>query len=324
MKMAYKILTNSELHKFRLCSLAIPTLILFGFSIMFSSCKGEPDPLMPEISLIFEDGLTNDGDTALVGAQLKFKIVVNGPEANITNFTVKKEVNGTLKTVMDSGLNSAGFTLNKTFYQSVEDEAIWVFAIQDRNKNIAQVSLKIYKDPNSEFGGIIEYPEIILGYQDNADMPHFFLPSTGDSYSQDSASLFQALVDVLVYFNYREDNGVLLPSPTFSSPAEEESATGDLYDLYYTYLSGWTTRNYTMWDIRADNGVSADDFENAHNDSLLIVSFDDVWGKKKYKWANEGVIIPFMTADGKKGIVKVFDSENSEDGTISFAMKIQL
>jgi hypothetical protein len=324
MKMIYKVLTNRELYKFRLCSLAISTLILFGFSIMFSSCKGEPDPLMPEISLVFEDGLTNDGDIALVGAPLKFKIVVNGPEANITNFTVKKEFNGTLKTVMDSGLNSAGFTLNKTFYQSVEDETIWVFAVQDRNKNTAQVSLKINKDPNSEFGGIIEYPEIILGYQDNSEMPHFFLPSTGDSYGQDSASLFQVLVDVLVYFNYREDNGVLLPSPTFSSPAEEESATGDLYDLYYTYISGWTTRNYTMWDIRADNGVSADDFENAHNDSLLIVSFDDVWGKKKYKWANEGVIIPFITADGKKGIVKVLNSENSENGTISFAMKIQL
>lgn len=324
MKTSAKIFIISELRNIstRFVGLIFLTFVFFAF--FFTSCKPDPDPLKPTINLVFEDGLTNDGDTVVVGAPLKFKVVVDGPEANITNFTVKKEYDGVVKTVMDSGLNSAGFTLNKTFYQSVEDEATWVFAVQDRNKNTAQVSLKIYKDPNSEFGGIIEYDIITLGYQNNSNLPHFFLPLTGNVYMQDSASMFQNLVDVLVYFNNREDNGVMLPSPTFSSPGEEISATGELYEDYYPYITDWTTRNYTKWDIRADNGVSAADFDNAHNDSLLIVSYDDVWGKKKYKWSNAGTIIPFMTADGKKGIVKVLDADQTDDGQISFSMKIQL
>jgi hypothetical protein len=324
MKNSVKIFIISELRNISTRFVGLVFLTFVFFAVFFTSCKPDPDPLKPTINLVFEDGLTNDGDTVVVGAPLKFKVVVDGPEANITNFTVKKEYDGVVKTVMDSGLNSPGFTLNKTFYQSVEDEATWVFAVQDRNKNTAQVSLKIYKDPNSEFGGIIEYDIITLAYQNNPNMPHFFLPSTGNVYMQDSASMFQSLVDVLVYFNYREDNGVMLPSPTFSSPGEEISATGELYEEYYPFITDWTTRNYTKWDIRADNGVSSADFDNAHNDSLLIVSYDDVWGKKKYKWSNAGTIIPFMTADGKKGIVKVLDADHTDDGQISFSMKIQL
>jgi hypothetical protein len=268
--------------------------------------------------------MTQDGDTVAVGAPLNFKIVVSGPEANITNFTVKKVYDGITKTVMDSGLNSAGFTLNKTFYQSVEEDVTWTFAVQDRNKNTASVTMKIYKDPNSSFGGILEYPSITLGYQQNTSTGHFFFPSTGEIHFEDTATLFQELTDVLVYFNYREDNGVELPSPTFSSPGEEIGANTELYTEYYPFLVDWTTRNYTKYDIRADNGVSAEDFANAHNDSLLIVSYDDVWGKKKYKWANAGLIIPFQNAAGKKGIIKVLDADHAETGTITFSMKVQM
>jgi len=315
---------NIELQKLATRKIALLSVFVIGSIVIFNSCKGESEPLMPEIYLEVVSDYTHDGDTVAVGGSLTFRIVAEGPEANITNFTVKKEYQGTVKTVMDSGLNSAGFTLDKTFYQSVEDDAVWIFAVQDRNKNTAETSLRIFKDPNSSFGGIIEYPSITLGYQQNTDMPHFFLPATGDLYEQDSASMFQGLVDVLVYYYESEDNGVLLPSPTFSSPGEDASAVGYLYEEHYPYLVDWETQNYTKWDIRADNGVTSEDFENAHNDSLLIVSYDDVWGKKKYKWATDGIIIPFMTADGKKGIVKVLDAEHAEDGQISFAMKIQM
>jgi len=150
------------------------------------------------------------------------------------------------------------------------------------------------------------------------------MTSTGESHFQDTATMFQDLVDVLVYFNYRDDNGVELPSPTFSSPGEEENADSELYTEYYPYLVDWETRNYTKYDIRADNGVADDDFYNAHNDSLLLVSYDDVWGKRKYKWSNAGTIIPFETASGKKGIIRVVDAEDNVTGTITFDMKIQL
>jgi hypothetical protein len=318
------MLIYSELQNVSSRNLIVLIFCFFTLVFTFNSCKPEPEPLKPTIELIFDGDVTQDGDTVAIGAPLKFRIVVEGQEANITNFTIKKVYDGTTKTVMDSGLNSAGFTLDKTFYQSVEDEVVWTFAVQDRNLNKAEVTMKIYKDPNSQFGGILEYPSITLGYQQNQTIEHFFLPSIGEIYFQDSATLFQDIVDILVYFNYREDNGVELPSPTFSSPGEELAANTELYTEYYPFIVDWTTRNYTKYDIRAENGVSPEDFDAAHNDSLLIVSYDDVWGKKKYKWANAGIIIPFQTASGKKGLIKVLDAEHAETGKITFSLKIQL
>jgi hypothetical protein len=287
-------------------------------------CRKDDDPAMPEIRLIFDQGYTKNGDTIEIGGAVKFRVEVKGSDANITNFTVKKLYNGITKTVLDSGLNSTGFTQNFTFYQSVEDIVEWKLSVMDRNRNEVSSSIIVYKDPNSQFGGIYELFNIRMGYQLNETHGHFFLPVMNKVLFGDSAQLYQDQVDILVYFNYREDLGILKPSPTFSSPGEEVSATGELYDEYYPDLKNWTTRNYTKYDIRAINGVTEESFSNAHNDSLLIVSYDDVWGKKKYKWAYPGTYIPIQTAAGKKGIIQVIEADTVDTGTILFSLKIQM
>ena len=71
------------------------------------------------------------------------------------------------------------------------------------------------------------------------------------------------------------------------------------------------------------NPVSSADFDRAHNDSLLIVSYHEVWGKKKFKWAVKGTIIPFLTKSGKKGLIKVVHADEKEDGFMEFELKIQ-
>ena len=293
-------------------------------ALFFISCKDEPEALPPTINLIFESGFNNNGDTVEVGKPIRFKVQAEGIDANLTNFTVKKYFDGQTKTVLDSGMNSTSFVTGLTYYQNVEGQVEWQFAVMDRNRNTASVSLTIIKDPNSVFGGIYEFSNIRMGYQTNYVYGHYFLPLLNKVYFGDSAELFQDKVDFLTYFNYKEDNGVLKPSPTFSSPGEEPTATGELYDIYYPYLVNWTTRNYTKYDIRAVNGVTAEAFYNAHNDSLLIVSYDDVWGKKKYKWATDGLFIPFMTATGKKGIIKVHQADLDSTGSILFSLKMQM
>jgi hypothetical protein len=302
---------------FAFTSIALLSLILI-------QCKKDSEPLPPQISLIFEAGCTNDGDVVAVGKPIKFKVQVTGTDANITNFTIKKTYSGITKTVLDEGMNTEGFTRELTFYQSIEEQVVWTLAVMDRNRTEASVSITVNKDPNSLFGGIYEFPSIIMGYQSCTSYGHFFLPLVDKVYYVDSAAMYQNLVDVLVYFNYRDDNGIMKPSPTFSSPGEEPTATGELYELYYTDLTSWTTRNYTKYDIRAVNDVTADGFDNAHNDSLLIVSYDDVWGKKKYKWACAGTFIPIQTAAGKRGIIKVLEADTVETGTIRFALKLQM
>lgn len=298
-------------------------ILLILLSVFATYCKPEKESQPPEIELIITSLSASEGDTFSIGSPIRFCVKANGIDANITNFVIKKEIGLEQKTVLDSGLNSPSFEVNQVFYQGVEDVVDWTFTVMDHNRKTASVSLRIYKDPNSQFGGIIEFQEITIGLQGNEEIGHFFLPDMDKVYMQDSASMYQELVDVLCYFYYSEDNGVNKPSATFSSPGEDINGSGYLYDDYYPFITEWEVRNYTKYDIRAVNGITEELYANTHNDSLLIVSYDDVWGKKKYKWVSDGLFIPFQTSLGRKGIIKVIEVDNGEDGKIVFSMKIQ-
>lgn len=281
-----------------------------------SACKKDEKPLPPSISLSSGEGYTPSGAIVAIGGKLKFGISASSTGSNITNFVVKKIMNdGTTKVVLDSGLNSTGFSVNETFYQGDETEARWTFQVMDKNRQFATTAITIYKDPASTWGAILEYPTIVMGFQNNTIHGQFLIPSAGKVYFADSAELNQDMVDIITYY-YVDDT----PSPTFSSAGE----TGGGITEYYPTIGQWTTKNYTKWDISVDsNPVAVTDFDACHNDSLLIVRYDDVWGKRKFKWANPGSVIPFLTSSGKKGMIHVISAENDPAGMITFAMKIQ-
>ena len=287
--------------------------------IMLSSCEKDEQRKPPQITLLQGSNYTMDGAVAEIGQPLKFGIEAAGNDANITNFTIKIKSAGQERTVLDSGMNVRDFTVNEIFYQGVNDTAEWIFTVMDKNRLIASTSIIIYKDPNSTFGGIRYYPSIVMGMDENVQVGHFFSPTTGNVWMMDTAAMNQEIVDILVYFKMSEDNGVLKPSPTFSSPGETANGAFE----FYPQLSDWDTLNYTKYDIRAENGVTNSAFDNAQNDSLLIVSYDDVWGKRKYKWTMAGTIIPFMIQGGKKGLIRVLQADEQATGIIEFEMKIQ-
>ncbi|MCK9203735.1 MAG: hypothetical protein M0P58_04770 [Bacteroidales bacterium] len=294
-------------------------ILLAILTILFTlpGCKKDKDPQPPVISLKTGSGYTPDGAIVAVGGPLKFGITASATDANITNFVVKKIMpDGAVKVVLDSGLNSTGFTINETFYQGVEDQVRWTIQVMDKNRLFATTAITILKDPNSTWGGIWDYGKIVMGYQNNTTCGQFLIPATGKVFFADSAALDQSLIDIVVYY-FNDDN---TPSPTLSSPGE----LGGGITTYYPQLAQWTTLRYTKWDVSVDGDpIPASSFDACHNDSLLIVSYDDVWGKRKFKWADAGKIIPFMTASGKKGLIKVLSADHDPAGKIEFALKIQ-
>jgi hypothetical protein len=285
--------------------------------IAIVSCKKDENPSPPVITLNTGSAYTADKSVVPVGGRLYFGISASGNDANITNFVVKKIMpDGSVKVMLDSGLNSTGFSVNETFFQSVEAEARWTFQVMDRNRQFATTAITLYKDPNSAWGGIYEFSNITLGYQNNAAFGPFCNALTGRVFSKDTAAMFPDSVDIATYF-YVDDE---LPSPTFSSPGE----TGGGITEYYPDIANWATKRYTKWDISVDTDpVPPAVFDACHNDSLLIMSYDDVWGKRKFKWAAPGEVIPFLTAGGKKGLIKVLSADQDPAGTITFSMKIQ-
>ena len=266
---------------------------------------------------------TPDGAVVAIGDRIVIGVVAEKGDASITNLSIKAQSHEGITTMLDTGIYEEDFDWNKVFFQGVDDTLDWIISVMDHNRMSASDTIRIYKDPNSSFGGIRYYPSITMGYQDSEEFGHYFDPTSGKVYFVDTASMFQENIDVVTYFKFSEDNGVNLPSPTFSSPGENSALTGELYEDHYPELTNWTTVNYTKWDITADNGVTQQKFADCHSDSLLIVSYNDAWGKKKYKWAMPGLYIPFQTQAGKKGIVKVLRADTVSTGSIEFAMKIQ-
>ena len=188
------------------------------------------------------------------------------------------------------------------------------------------ISMVIYKDPNSTYGGIYYYPSVTLGYQNNTSFAHFMNPSTGTVYlNTDSAGAHCNLVDFLIYY-IDDANSNNTPSPVLSSPGEMDQSSTEAV-TYYPYIQTWTPRNYTLWDISFDNGtnvpLTSSDFYSAQNDSLLIVSYHSVWGKKKFRWGLTGKTVPFQTTAGKLGLVYIVKADTTDTGTMQLAIKIQ-
>lgn len=284
------------------------------------SCKKDEEMKPPVINFKSGATYTQNDDIVAIGNPLRFGIQATGVSESITNFTIKKELeDGTVITVMDTALFSMSLDIDKTFYQNVEPLVIWKFSVMDRNRMSAEISMHVNKDPNSTFGGIYYYPSITMGFQNNNDYGHFLDPSTGLVYETDSATIYQDLIDILTYYKNDEN-----PScPVLSSAGEMDNYSTDA-KTFYPIIETWNNRNYTLWDISVDDDpISFDAFDNAHNDSLLIVSYDPVWGKKKFKWATDGKVIPFLTAGGKLGLAKIIHADDSDAGEIEMSIKIQ-
>lgn len=303
----------------KLCIMRLVVTLLILTIVLFA-CKKEDEILPPVLSLKSGDKYTTDGSVIEVGHKLKFGVTAREGSSKLTNFTIKKHLpDGSVITVMDTGMNTGSVNIEKIFYQNVEDTAEWVFTVMDKKRLTDQASLLIYKDTASEFAGIYHFTSIKMGYQENTEYGHFCDANTGEVYFKDTATALNNRIDILVYYIVSDN----LPSPVFSSPGEMDNYGTDA-QLYYPCIANWSQRNYTLWDISVDNDpISEDDFNKAHNDSLLIVSYNNVWGKKKFKWATDGRVIPFKTSEGKFGLVKVNSADHSDFGTIDFDIKIQ-
>ncbi|HPE86693.1 MAG: hypothetical protein EOL88_04005 [Bacteroidia bacterium] len=301
--------------QFILCALCVPVLIFF-------SCGREKySPPLLSIETITPQ---NAVESVSIGDAIVFTIDVQATsEVNITNLLITTTVNDAVITKLDSGMNTAGLHVTKTYYQSTRHDASWCVQVMDRERNIVRETFFVKGNPDSQYGPIEEYSGIQLAMQEKTDGHSWFSTLDGHCISRDSGSFFQSDIDILCYFKYSINNGVNTPSPTFSSPGEEASATGELYDLFYPELTEWNHRNYTKWDISASNGITAQKYLACHNDSLLIHSYNDAMGKKKYKWVKPGLYIPIQTARGQHGIVHIISADTVPRGIITFDLKIQ-
>lgn len=294
-------------------SVFISVLVLFA---VFSSCRKDDDMTTPPIlQLQLGGAYVSDSAVLAINDTICFAVHAEGISSNLTYFKVDVVSDEGSSTIYDEGMNSKTFDATKIFFKGIADEETFVITIMDYNRNTTTASFTVFRDTMSGFGSIHHFTNLVLGYQNNASAGHFLDPVTGIIYNDATVSGHESDVDIVVYYYLSSGS----PSPTLVCPAQADA------QAQYPSIADWPLQNATLYDYHTSDYdlISAAQFDACSNDSLLLVAYNPTYVNQKCKFALAGKIIPFMTADGKKGLIKVISADQADTGSLTLEIKIQ-
>ncbi|MCU0371522.1 MAG: hypothetical protein MUC31_08905 [Bacteroidales bacterium] len=272
---------------------------------------------MPFIILQSGEGFTQEYDRVPVGGQLKFGISAVGGGAAITNLRVKRITEDGTVVELDKGIYvlTGGIDTVLLYTKSDAETETWNVFIMNENRDTASLFIEIYLGDGSAYGPIRHFPSITIGYPANSGYPHYLDLDSGYAYSQDNVTGSEQDVDLAAFFYYTSGKS----SPTLTCPAYPSALT------YYPEFAGWPVKNSTLYDYKTtDNDlVSAEQFDSAANDSLLVAGYKPQNVSGLCKFCYPGKVIPFKTSGGNYGMVKVIRADEQEGGSMEIEVKIQ-
>lgn len=292
----------------------------FPMLLLFVSCKQENIDRTAPILVLKTGDFTQNGTSVPVGGKLKFGITATEGSAPLTNIRIKRSSDGIEKTELDQGvfIQTGGLDFTFNAVKSGAASELWHFFVMNANRDSATTTITVYLGEGSAYGPINHYPSVKIGMQHNQEFPQYLDLHSGSAYFKAATAGNEAAID-LVAFVYTT-SGIL--SPTLSCPAYSgsSSVTG-----HYPDIASWPVRNSTLYDyFTSDNQlISAQQFDAAENDSLLVSVYRSNSVSGLCKFAFTGRIIPFKTSDGKFGLIKVKHSDTFSNGFMELEIKIQ-
>jgi len=280
-------------------------------------CTKEEGLYHPSLILKTGNAYTKSGAIIPIGGTIKIGVLASGAGAPLTHIRIDRITHYDTLTQLDRGIyvNSEGLDVDYTFSKDTASIEHWRILVMNADRDTAIKILTIYKGSGSAYGPIHNYKNITLSYQSNHSFGHYLDTHTGKTFDEVTVSGHEQEIDVLAYYYITSG----LSSPTFTCPGYTASVG------FYAQMTVWPIKNNTLYDYRTsdNNLVTPNQFDVATNDSLLVTAYkpDKVSGNCKYGYT--GKIIPFKTQDGRYGMVKVLQADESEAGTIKIDIKIQ-
>ena len=295
-----------------------PILFLAFLLLTLTFCsEEETTDQYPFILLDTGDEFTGEGDRVPVGGQLKFGISAVGGGSAITNLRVKRITEDGAVVELDKGIYipSGGLDTILLYTKGSAEEETWNFFIMNENRDTSAVFIDIFLGDGSAYGPILYFPSITLGYPTNSGYPYFLDLDSGHVFSQTDVTGSEQEVDLAAFFYFTSGKS----SPTLTCPAYPSAQT------YYPEFAAWPARNSTLYDYKTtdNNLVSPEQFDEARNDSLLVAGYKPQNTSGLCKFCFTGKVIPFKTAGGKYGMVKVIRADEQAGGSMEIAVKIQ-
>ena len=288
----------------------LPLLVLAG-------CTPEEPETTPLVLLKGGGTYTADGSAVAPGGTLRFGLSVSGGGGAITNLVVRRISDGVAVTEADRGMyiSYGGLDTTLTYTRGYGQAEKWVFSVMNSHRDTASASLTVLRGAGSAWGEINYHPSIRIGLQENSSLPHFVDLHSGTAWDAAGVAGHEAEVDMAAFWYLTSGTS----SPTLTCPAYSSALT------YYPLFGSWSVKNQTMYDYyTSDNDlVTPAQFELAANDSLLVNAFRPGSVSGQSKFAYTGKVVPFRTADGKYGLLRVIRADETPSGEMEIAVKIQ-
>lgn len=299
---------NRQLKKiYSIIFLAIAVVVM-----VLTSCRRDDEPgIPPTIELRIDSGYVHSDDTVAAGKTFTVGIIAHKGDANITNFMMNI-ANDSLYTYLDTGLNAEDVIISKTIIKGLGQKDTWTFTVRAKDGAWASVSLNIFLDTSSTFGPVITIPSVILGAQHCTANGSFYDVKNNTIYFLADAFNVQDSIEMLYFYD-----AVTSDANTIASP----NANIDTSVFNGTYgLPNWTVKNETRY---LKTTLTAVDFDNFNNDSLLIATYNETLSKRKAKNLAVGDIYAFRTANNKLGLFEVLNVFGTDAGTVEIKIKMQ-
>jgi hypothetical protein len=288
----------------------LPLLVLAG-------CTPEEPETTPLVLLKGGGTYTADGSAVAPGGTLRFGLSVSGGGGAITNLVVRRISDGVAVTEADRGMyiSYGGLDTTLTYTRGYGQAEKWVFSVMNSHRDTASASLTVLRGAGSAWGEINYHPSIRIGLQENSSLPHFVDLHSGTAWDAAGVAGHEAEVDMAAFWYLTSGTS----SPTLTCPAYSSALT------YYPLFGSWSVKNQTMYDYyTSDNDlVTPAQFELADNDSLLVNAYRPGSVSGQSKFAYTGKVVPFRTADGKYGLLRVIRADETPSGEMEIAVKIQ-
>ena len=289
--------------------------LYFAFVALFiivSACnKDDDNNTPPTIKLSDEAGYISSDTVFAAGEEINFKVLMNKGDNELTNFLIQVSGDDGMQAYFDTAMNTASLTWTGSFIKTFSASEEWKFIVRDREGNSASTSITIGLDTSSVYDPLDYLPSVAMGAQSNNSVESCFDLTDDSYYFFDEATAdttIQAGIDLIYYFSEEDLNTIASPGANIED------------GIFAVNPADWTVKNTTRY---IKTGLTADDFTNAINDSILLANYNESDAKRKAKDLQADQVYTFRTQQGRLGMFLVNQVEGEAEGMINIHIKIQ-
>lgn len=289
---------------------------LLAVITIFSACKKDSTPeQFFTFDLATGAGYISRDVTLATGQPFKVGIIaLSSTDNTLTHLLITRTFETKPDIIFDSALNLTALTYDFNWISRAEPGVeTWVFTITESTGSSLLKTFNITTE--STTGPIITYDQRILGAQQNPIGPAFS-SATGEVYDLANGKINATSVDWLYYFGTA--SFATITSPDNNDATKIFTDGGTVEDPGPNALLTWSIRNATRF-ITITDTVNWDEIQD---DTELIALSQGAFESAAIELQPD-FYVAFITGAGKRGLIRINEIAQEEDGTIDISVKVQ-